>query len=1260
MLAALLLLATLVQAPEAATAAAAIEAPPPARFFWADVDRDGLEDAFVITPDGAARFLRNEGGGAFADATERAGLAGLEHVTLAAFADLDGDGRPEALVGTVHGLRLFKNLGDAGFEDASALCGLDLQGALLHVGRLDVDGDGLPDLHLRTAGAERVYRNRGALAFEALELPLAEARATSVETQHGSATGDGDASAPGPSATDVPAPEATPARSAGGPSASVSGATTAGAPGAAARPSADAARAPDGGHGAALPGGATHAARPPAVTGTLDGGSQPLVTAGSGAQYLGPVVPELRMCAGSVIDQAGSGCIELSTVPVFGTIYPLGPELNIDGAGHVGIGTTSPLYRLHVETNAPGDRAIYAHNTDTSGQNQAVYALTDSPLGTALYAEAANLGGNTTGIYGLSRSNLGIGVYGRDNSGTGATTGVKGEVTSVAGTAVLGVAAASSGATTGVEGRSDSPDGVGVHAENLSDGTDVTALEAEVLGGAGTAVAMRARASTSSDLITTTVGVWASGVSSTGLAVGVFGAVDDPGDGPITSPATLGGVVGQSELDLGTGVGGSFSRSAGQGFGVYGESRSPDGTGVRGRVFPGGALSTGVGVHGDVDGSSAIAVLGENEATAGAAIGVKGATDSDVGVAVLGEATAASGTAIGVEGTTASPAGVAVKGSASAGTGVEGESSAANGIGVLGTGATGVSGVTSQTSSLAAGVRGEVQAPGGLGAGVEGISVQGPGVGGRFQGGTTGVSGSAQVGTGPHIGGAFAAANGSVNFGIAADAGTSSAGPSYGGYFTANGTSADVDYGVRGEGTDAGVAGYGMGASSVGVLGRNEHSSGEALGVSGVTISPDGTAVKGYATSTTGSTVGVNGVADSIYGTGVLGENPSGGGSGISGEVHTVAGSGLIAFGVSGFTIGGGEGVGVLGWSDSSDSGSGVAGSIGTQSYSVRGAGTSGVSELSEGMGVVGIATDATGNNIGVHGQSDSSQGTGVRGTGLGASAKGGYFEGGSRGVEAVANQVGTGSRYGAYFEGGGSDGNIWGVYAVADDPQNDGEAIAVSGVCSPADGLAGSFLGNVSVLGTLSKSGGSFKIDHPLDPENKYLYHSFVESPDMMNVYNGNTVLDADGEAWVELPEWFEALNSDFRYQLTAIGAPALLWIADEIARHRFRIAGNVPGVRVSWQVTGVRQDAWAEANRIPVEEPKRPEDRGRYLHPEVWGLPPERGIEQARALAAEREDSGSGPHTRVFERPEPKARLVEVREDAGTDRIDVRRPDR
>ena len=156
----------------------------------------------------------------------------------------------------------------------------------------------------------------------------------------------------------------------------------------------------------------------------------------------------------------------------------------------------------------------------------------------------------------------------------------------------------------------------------------------------------------------------------------------------------------------------------------------------------------------------------------------------------------------------------------------------------------------------------------------------------------------------------------------------------------------------------------------------------------------------------------------------------------------------------------------------------------------------------------------------------------------------------------------------------------------------------------SSAGALAGNFTGNVSVSGTLTKGGGSFLIDHPLDPRNRLLAHSFVESPDMMNIYNGNAVLDADGAAWVELPSYFEALNREVRYHLTPIGVFAPLYVAEEARDNRFRIAGGRPGMKVSWQVTGVRKDPYAELRRIEVERDKPPDQQGSYLHPEAYAV--------------------------------------------------------
>jgi hypothetical protein len=165
----------------------------------------------------------------------------------------------------------------------------------------------------------------------------------------------------------------------------------------------------------------------------------------------------------------------------------------------------------------------------------------------------------------------------------------------------------------------------------------------------------------------------------------------------------------------------------------------------------------------------------------------------------------------------------------------------------------------------------------------------------------------------------------------------------------------------------------------------------------------------------------------------------------------------------------------------------------------------------------------------------------------------------------------------------------------------------------SSSSAMAGWFTGNVHVNGTLTASNKDFKIDHPLDPENKYLYHSCVESDEMMNVYSGTVRLDSHGKAVVTLPNWFGALNRDYRYQLTCIGGYAPVYIAQEIADSQFTIAGGTPELKVSWQVTGIRDDAYARAHPMVVEEEKPPSERGSYLNPEAYGQPRSRSIEHA-----------------------------------------------
>lgn len=194
----------------------------------------------------------------------------------------------------------------------------------------------------------------------------------------------------------------------------------------------------------------------------------------------------------------------------------------------------------------------------------------------------------------------------------------------------------------------------------------------------------------------------------------------------------------------------------------------------------------------------------------------------------------------------------------------------------------------------------------------------------------------------------------------------------------------------------------------------------------------------------------------------------------------------------------------------------------------------------------------------------------------------------------------------------------------------SDTDGIFVNNADADGDGIgiAGYFDGDVRVTDHLTATNlyavyKNFVIDHPQDPENKYLYHSSVESPDRMNIYNGNVTLGSNGEAWVQLPDYFEALNRDYRYQLTPIGGPGPdLHVAERIQNNRFKIAGGEPGMEVSWQVTGIRDDASARANPMRVEVEKPDGKKGLYLDPAAYEQPKSQGIHRS-----ERVTTGANP---------------------------------
>jgi hypothetical protein len=362
------------------------------------------------------------------------------------------------------------------------------------------------------------------------------------------------------------------------------------------------------------------------------------------------------------------------------------------------------------------------------------------------------------------------------------------------------------------------------------------------------------------------------------------------------------------------------------------------------------------------------------------------------------------------------------------------------------------------------------------------------------------------------------------------------------------GTSGQLPPGTTTPGGDpAGVVGNSV--QNPGVLGRSAENSGV------IGQSQDSIGVLGQSQNNPG----VLGTSSSPGSSGVVAANLAGGDG-----VSSFVGDGNAVVGSSRRT-----GTGVLGGNfpglDPNDP---------TQVLPATGIGVSGFCQ-DTGIGVQGTCH----NHIGVRGDSDnhvgmrgrSQAGIGVRGS---SAQQSDDFSGGV-GVHGIGTN-------GATAVAGVSQGGI-GVLGIA------------------TSGAAGLFQGNVFVTGTVFANAKSFRIDHPLDPENRYLVHAAVESPDMKTIYDGVVTLDPRGAATVTLPEWFEALNKDFRYQLTAIGAPGPdLHIAQEVAGNQFTIGGGAPGAKVSWQVTGIRQDSWAEAHPVSVEQDKRAEERTSLLYAE------------------------------------------------------------
>ncbi len=344
-------------------------------------------------------------------------------------------------------------------------------------------------------------------------------------------------------------------------------------------------------------------------------------------------------------------------------------------------------------------------------------------------------------------------------------------------------------------------------------------------------------------------------------------------------------------------------------------------------------------------------------------------------------------------------------------------------------------------------------------------------------------------------------------------------------------------------------------ANSAAVLGFNQNA---GFGVYGqVTGASGGTGVRGVVTTTGAQGIGVEGTITSNQGFGGYFWNgdPAGVGAIFTGGAHPVtatnyAGFGLFQAGEALWALGQSAGV----WADANDA------TLGVPKFGVWG--SAGLLNGNTSDGQIGVygTTNATADAVGVLGAFAGPNITTITGTGVAV-----------LGYDPIYGTLGFSTNYAGVF---------WGHAWVE---------------------------GDLHVNSTLTATTKLFVIDHPLDPENKYLVHFCAEGPEPNTLYRGIVKADENGEAIVELPDYFEALNTNFSYHLTPIGAPANLYIKEKIHNNQFVIAGAKPGMEIAWLVIAERNDKAAQQAKkeFKVEMEKYPNNKGKYLKPTLYGKP-------------------------------------------------------
>jgi hypothetical protein len=399
--------------------------------------------------------------------------------------------------------------------------------------------------------------------------------------------------------------------------------------------------------------------------------------------------------------------------------------------------------------------------------------------------------------------------------------------------------------------------------------------------------------------------------------------------------------------------------------------------------------------------------------------------------------------------------------------------------------------------------------------------------------------------------------------------------------------------------------------------------------------SGQGTALMGHATALSGGTRGVYGRTDSPNGDGVQARSGGAAGSGAAmrafggnnvGLESTTASASKVAIHAANSAVDG-----TVALFENTSGGISEAAGPAIRAYTGGGSnahvhpsgGWDAAGEFAGPMGVIGAAT---GNGYGVNGFSPGDSGRGVSGVASGGVGVYGYSSTGI-GVHGFSNNnaaVRGDSSTSSGVRGDSASGD--GVYG--DSTNGSGvlgtsfNAVGVYGYS--ANSSAGYFEGHLYAsslnAGSVSAAVKNFRIDHPQDPAGKVLMHSCVESSERLTVYAGTVTTDATGEAVIELPAYIDALNRDLSYQLTPL-ADVRAWVKRKVAGNRFTVATSEPRTEVSWQVTGVRQDAYAKAHPLVVEAAKTGKEKGKYLNPAEHGQPESKGVDYELRRAARRD---------------------------------------